>query len=206
MIEARHDGLIEPFLRWYVRRIVERNFHRVELVGSVSTSGKAVLLLANHVGWWDGFWAMRLNDERFHRRFHAMMLEEQLRKFRFLRYLGAFSVRKNSRSMLESLRYAAQLLHRSENMVLIFPQGEIGSQQQGSVRFEKGVLRVLEQTDPDRVEIVFMVGLTDYFDRRKPVLTLYHECYEGPRATEDMQRNFEAFYRRCRLLQSQKTA
>lgn len=204
MIKSKNDWIIAPFFRWYIRRIVDRSFHRVEQCGTLKSSNKSILLLANHVSWWDGFWARHLNDTFFHRQFHAMMLEDQLRKHWYLKYCGGFSVQKKSRSILESLNHAADLLMHPNNLVLIFPQGKIGSQQQWTIHFERGVERILDCVDAEMVQVVFMVSLTDYFAHKKPVLTLFMEEYVGSTKTLEMETAFQNFYQRCQQLQSQK--
>jgi hypothetical protein len=56
-----------------------------------------------------------------------MVIEETVQKVSFFKYMGAFSVNKNSREMLASLNYAAELLNDPQNLVLIFPQGKLYS-------------------------------------------------------------------------------
>ncbi len=204
MIKAKHDSVIYPFFQWYIRRIIGWNFHQVELCGSFQPMDKGLLLIANHVSWWDGFWALFLNGTIFHRRFHVMMLEAQLRKYWYLRYCGGFSVQKNSRSILESIDYAAHLVQDPENLVLIFPQGEIGSQQQLDIHFERGAERILEKSGPNGVQVVFMVSLTDYFSHKKPVLTIYLQEYIGQHRTSELNAAFRTFYQQCKDVQSKK--
>lgn len=204
MIKARHDSVIYPFFRWYIRRIIGWNFHQVELIGSLQPSNKAILLIANHVSWWDGFWALYLNGSVFHRHFHVMMLEEQLRKYWYLRFCGGFSVQKKSRSILESLDYATQLLKQPKNLVLLFPQGEIGSQHQMDIHFERGAERILEKLGIEEVQVIFMVSLTDYLSHKKPLLTFFLHEYAGAHRTSELNTAFNTFYQQCKVVQSKK--
>jgi hypothetical protein len=70
-------------------------------------------LLANHFSWWDGFLMYYINQQVLKKRFHVMVIEETVQKVSFFKYVGAFSVSKNSRDMLASLDYAAELIERS---------------------------------------------------------------------------------------------
>ena len=56
-----------------------------------------------------------------------MILEDTVQSVFFLKYMGAFSITKQSRQMMESLAYAGELLQDPQNLVLIFPQGRLYS-------------------------------------------------------------------------------
>jgi hypothetical protein len=47
-------------------------------------------------------------------------------------------MKKGSREMLESLAYSANLLNNPENLVTIFPQGELYSNHETYIHVEKG--------------------------------------------------------------------
>ena len=124
---ATHHFLIHPFFRFYSVWKTRRKFHKVYLNGTFTDKNLPVLLVSNHFSWWDGFWAVYLNEKIFHRIFHFMMLEEQLKSHMFLNKTGGYSIKKGSRSIIETIDYTAQLLSDRKNLVLIFPQGEISS-------------------------------------------------------------------------------
>ena len=100
MIKARHHILLYPFFRWYVLKKMKRHFANCEIIGEVPESGKPMLCVANHMSWWDGIWVFYVNEKKFQRRFHFMMLEEQLKKNWFFKYTGGFSVKKSSKSVI----------------------------------------------------------------------------------------------------------
>jgi len=120
-----------------------------------------------------------------------MMLEEQLQSRMFLNKAGAYSIRKNSPSVIETIQYTRELLRNPDNLVTLFPQGEIRSMFDFPVRFEKGPVRMLRGME-DKVQIVFMAALVDYFSHPKPTLTLalgeYHP--RGGVSLEDMEKAF----------------
>mgnify|MGYP006266618545 CR=1 FL=1 len=164
---------------------------------------KSVLLLQNHISWWDGFWAYRFNDLYCKRRFHVMMLEEELDKRRFLTYAGAFSIQRNSRSMVESLSFAADLLRQPENLVLLFPQGQIRSLQVSDLHFGKGVERVIRKAIP-HTQVLMSTVFPDYFSERKPLLRIYlaHLPAAEVAAVTDWKGQFNHFYQKSRAAQA----
>lgn len=130
-----------------------------------------------------------------------MMLEEQLRKFWYFRYTGGFSVNKGSRSVLESLDYASELLNNINNLVLIFPQGEIQSSHVKRFSFEKGVSRVIAKKNSNTT-ILFLVTLQDYFSNKKPSLYCYYREVEGDNDIVQIARKYNEFYSCCLIAQS----
>lgn len=107
-----------------------------------------------------------------------MVLEDTAQKVKFLKYLGAFGIQKNAKSLLESLAYAGELLDNPENLVLIFPQGELFSAHVSAVNFEKGVSRIVASSKK-QFQYLFAVILTDYFDKRKPKVNIYLKNWEA---------------------------
>jgi len=194
MIKARHHFYIYPFFQRYTLRKLRKKFSGLELVGEFYDDGLPVLLLANHISWWDGFWAMYLNLKVLHRKFHFMMLESQLKKHWYFNHSGGFSVRRNSRSIIESLDYTSELLSDPKNMVLLFPQGELHSLYDTEVRFEKGLKRILQNTDTS-FKIVFSANLPEYFDNPRPALYLHHKTYHGEYTFEAIEQSYNAFFR-----------
>jgi len=197
VLKARHHFLIYPFFRFYAGWIIHRHFGLVKLTNEFNDRGLPVLLLANHVSWWDGFFAMYLNVNILRRRFHFMMLEEQLKKFSFFNQTGGYSIRKKSREVVESINYTAELLRDRGNMVLLFPQGKIESIYKTSFQFESGIGRIIDKTD-GRIHLLFMANLIDYFSNRKPGLYIYVSEYQDDKLdTESINDAYNLFYTRC---------
>jgi hypothetical protein len=71
-----------------------------------------------------------------------------------------------------------KLLDNPDNLVLIFPQGELYSSHSVSIQFEKGVNRIIASSKK-QFQYVFAAILTDYFDRRKPSIKIYLEHWEA---------------------------
>ncbi len=170
MIKANHHRFYEWFFDMYIGSKMRSQFHAHRIGGDTVLSGGSILMIGNHFGWWDGFWLRRANQRTYKRRFHIMMLEEQLKDRLFLSKLGAFSLKKNHRDMLNTMHYAISLLKDENNLVLLFPQGRFQSLHQHPVTFEKGWFRILQQA-PAHTRLVFMANLTDYFEHPRPTLT-----------------------------------
>jgi 1-acyl-sn-glycerol-3-phosphate acyltransferase len=159
--------------------------------------GLPVILISNHFSWWDGFWAMYLNLKVLKRKFHFMMLEEQLRKYRFFNYTGGFSISKKSKSIIETLNYTKELLSDNKNMVLIFPQGEIESMHKQLFRFENGLERILKDLK-GKIQIIFMANLIDYFSSPKEGLYIYFSAYEKQDfKSESIEAAYNHYYLQC---------
>ena len=177
--------------------MINRHFASVEVIGDIETScDRSVLLLSNHTAWWDGFWHLYLNMKIFKKKFHFMMLEEQLRKHWYFNYTGGFSVNKSAKSVIETIQYSAELLSHPENLVLIFPQGKIESIHKQSIDFEKGVQKIIERTDRSNLQIIYLVNSIDYFINKKPVLYHYIKEYKGSDTNYlVLEKSYNAFFK-----------
>ncbi len=124
------------------------------------------------------------------------MLEEQLRKNWYLNYTGGYSVAKNSRGILDSIGYTCELLQNSKNAVLLFPQGEIASMHDRNFAFQKGIVRILQQTKTD-VQIVFIANVIDYHSNVKPTVNCFVYDYPGGCSLTEIQEGYNIFYSKC---------
>jgi len=152
MIQARHSAPAEFLFSWYIRRSLKKRFRAVHLFGGIAaeTSGLPILLLPNHNSWWDGFFVWLLNAERYKRPVYLMMLEEQLRKYRFFSRIGAYSVDPgNRKSVAESLHYTGRILESAPPpLVRMFPQGKLtpfGTE----LRFQRGYEWIVRRHEGD---------------------------------------------------------
>ncbi len=191
MIESKHHFVIYPMFKNLTRFLLKKNFSKIETDGVFEDKGTPVLVIANHISWWDGFWIMYINLQIIHRKFHFMMLEEQLKKHWYFRYSGAYSIRKKSRGTIESLNYTTGLLNDSSNMVLMFPQGIINSLYNSDIRFEQGIQRIIEKSRDD-LQVLFIAIFPDYLSKPKPCLFIYLKPFY---AKYFKQRSVESEYR-----------
>ncbi len=194
MIKGSHHWFLYPFFVWYGRMRMKRHFKKIVISGSTPAENLPMLIVSNHFSWWDGFFIASLNREKFYKKFHVMMLEDQLKKNWFFQHTGAFSVRKNSKSIVESLNYAAELLQNPENLVTYFPQGKFESINQGKLHFEKGVEWLLKNLK-NEVQVIFVANQVDYFERAKPHLFMHFETYDyRGKNLQEIEDDYNAFY------------
>lgn len=197
ILKSRHIPFFVRFISFYSRNGLKRSFHSVEFDCRVDTANRPVLLIGNHFSWWDGFIAYRLNDLCLHKKFHVMMLEEQLETRLFLNKAGAFSIKKGSRSVVESLHYASALLQDKGNMVAVYPQGTITSIHRRPVRFEKGVERIIAGAS-EKLMILFYVALPEWYSDKKPRLTVRVIEYAArERSAAEIEETYNMFLEEC---------
>lgn len=203
MLKAKHNPVIFNFFKLYTVWKIKRHFYRTTFYGDFADRNLPILLVSNHTSWWDGFWVLYTNMKIFNRKFHFMMLEEQLRKFWFFNHCGGFSVNRNSVSVIESLRYSLNLLNDNRNLVLLFPQGKIESLYQHQFKFERGLEWILKKLD-GKVHVIFVANLIDYFSKPKPCLSIYFEELKSEEtSTEMLEKHYKDFFNRCIIMQKQ---
>jgi len=203
MLKAKHLFFFYHFFRLHSLWNIQRHFEKVEISGVYEEKGKPLLIIANHISWWDGFWVVYFRQKVVKRRFHFMMLEEQLEKNWFLRFAGGFSINKKSKTIIDTIHYTQALLENPENMVLIFPQGKIESHYLTSLTFEKGIQKIV--TKSKDAQILFSVHLIDYFSNKKPTLFIYFKEWERSSPQENIEEQYNIFYQSCLEIQKQKS-
>lgn len=197
MIKARHHFIVYRAFKVFTLISIKRNFHEVKIIGDIEDRGLPIFVIANHFSWWDGLFVNFVNMKFFKRGFYFMMLEEQIEVYKFFRNLGGYSVKKNSRSMIESFKYTCDLLRNNSNMILMFPQGEIQSLYKTAFTFEQGIDRILAKVD-NEIQILFIANLVDYFSHPKPTLYVYLKEYEHSGNSHlELQDAYNAFYSEC---------
>lgn len=203
MIYPQQNRMKHWVLDTYVRMAVKRNFHQLNMEPVEVSADKSVLLIANHFSYWDGMLLYYLNQQITGKKFHAMILEETALKEPMLKYAGGFSVKKNSRDILESLSFAAQLLNDPQNMVLIFPQGKLYSNFIGKVTFEPGISKIMQQAN-GKFQLMLAAIFAETFEHKKPVANVYlsNEQQPGSPTTADVQRLYQQHYNRAHAQQT----
>ena len=122
-----------------------------------------------------------------------MVIEETVQKVSFFKYVGAFSVSKNSRDMLASLNSAAELLNDPENMVLIFPQGKLHSNFADEVNFEKGLSRIMEAA-AGKFHTIAAATFIENLQYRKPMASVYLKALGDVNNMQDAQADYQQHY------------
>ncbi len=195
MIRAKHSKFFVFFFNWYISRIIHSHFRRVVIVGQIKPEKRPILLVPNHFSWWDGFIAWHLNEVQFKRKYHVMMLEEQLEKHGYFTKIGAFSVRPGSRGVMESLNYCKSIMTDGQNLLVFFPQGELASQHEHNVVFRAGIERIMQANST--ACIILVVALVDYFGHKKPTLVINQKEYMGRSSVTEIQNAYNDFMQEC---------
>lgn len=197
MIKAKHHLLVYSFFRWYAHVKMKSHFNSVKIEENIDVSNNAVLLIANHISWWDGFWCLFLSTTIFKKKFYFMMLEKELRKRWLFSYSGGFSVPHGGRSMLESINYTADILLDKKNLVLMFPQGKMHSMYNDQVKFQKGIEKIIEKTTV-KPKLVFMVSMTEYFEHQKPDIYFHMKEFDNTDySVAEIEKAYNSFYKTC---------
>ncbi len=206
MIQARHTRMGKLIFDVMVPFLIKRHFRDFVVEQHVEPSReRPVLFLANHFSWWDGFTHYYLNQLYFGKRFHVMMLEEELEKRMLFRNAGAFSVKHGYRSVLETIAYTKELLKNPGNCVLMFPPGRIQSLYSNAFPFQKGVEKVLSAS-PEELQVVLSVILPEYGANAKPALHCYLRELPEPAdlSLSRVEEAFQAHYKEAIEHQQQK--
>jgi len=152
VIRTRWSPLALRLFYWCFRPVMRWRLAGVYLAGAPDglPEGTAVLLVANHVSWWDGFLLREV-----HRRcapkapLYTLMLEEQRARFPFFRWMGAVGIRPGvPASLLKAVRFLKAARQRNPSLWLsFFPQGRILPSWRRPLDFQPGFrlfARVLE--------------------------------------------------------------
>lgn len=171
MIKAQKNTLISAFFKLYHKLLLKRHFFRIHLCGSdnLNRIDKAlpVILYANHSNWWDGFMAFQLTSNYLKADDYLMMDFEQMRKYRFFKYIGVFSVnRGDAREGVESINYTAELLKDSKKYLWIFPEGVMHAQDYEPLKFYSGLTRIAEKAG--KVNLVPVSLRYEFINEQRP--------------------------------------
>lgn len=194
MIEAQHRKLYYWFFKFYTNYKIKKHFNEVIIDGERQDFDKPVLILSNHISWWDGFWINYFNEHITRKKLYFMMLEEQLRKYSFFSKIGGYSVKKNSRDIINSINFTLNLLKFSDNAVFLFPQGEIQSLYVESIKFENGIIKILQNVGD--IQVVFLCNFIEYLSNQKPTLYMYYSTINTTNNI-DYQSEYNKFFTIC---------
>jgi 1-acyl-sn-glycerol-3-phosphate acyltransferase len=165
MIPACKGCLRQRLVDAYVRRKVRTSFRGLWLRGELPASSGGLLVYVNHTNWWDGFVLHQLARAAGWDGY-ALMEERNLARYRFLRHVGAFSLRRGeASSSLETLRYARELLHRPDAAVFVFPEGEHRPPGELPLRLERGVEALARMSQVSSLPVAVRYA---FFEHERP--------------------------------------
>ncbi|MBP1629855.1 MAG: putative phospholipid/glycerol acyltransferase [Bacteroidetes bacterium] len=191
-LKAKHNFFIYPFFQFYTKIMIRRKFHSVIIEKKDIDTRKPILLISNHISWWDGFWAMYINLKILKKKFYFMMHEKQLLEYKFFNQTGGFSINNQYRHIIDSINYSSSILENKNNLLVIYPQGEINSIYQSEFVFKRGIEKIINQKD---ISLVFSANLIDYFSNQKPSIFIYLEEYQGDNNLKEIEKAYNEFYK-----------
>jgi 1-acyl-sn-glycerol-3-phosphate acyltransferase len=199
MISARRKKILADIFARYMLYRMRKTFNRLEVATPFTPKpGHSILLLCNHFGWWDGLWANYLAYKHLGRKSYIMMQEDHLQARLWLQHCGAFSINRSSREMIRSLQHAADILNDPENMVIVFPQGELISNHTTDIKVEKGIERLVKNIKGP-CQIVYSSAFVEYFESLKPSVYFHLlDCgVAGEVPFDQLAENINTFHRKA---------
>jgi 1-acyl-sn-glycerol-3-phosphate acyltransferase len=138
------DVMFQPYLRRRFAHVLVRT--RARLPRDVP-----VMLIANHVSWWDGFFLREVQRQLLPGLpMFTVMLDNELARFPFLRALGALPIDPQQPMSVLRLVRALQRRRRFDPgmAVSFFPQGRIRPSWQRPLDFRRGVTVLADALAP----------------------------------------------------------
>lgn len=182
MIEAKNTKFARFIFNPYLERLLTKNFNDFIVIGDFPKldQSKSYLITPNHFSWWDGFFIDYLLRKVSSHQIKIMMLEEQLRKYWFFTYLGAFSIdQKKVKEISKSIEYSKKLLQSINNALVIYPQSEIQKLYTDKLELKKGIKSIIKNIETEVLPISFKI---EYDENPKPTIF----CKAGNLLTSQM--------------------
>lgn len=157
MLAANHSNIANFIFRRYLKHLFKKNFDSISIIGNLpDISNKPILLLPNHISWWDGFFVHYLNDIHFKRKMYLMVIEETLVKYKFFLKLGAFSIDKSKpKEVIKAFDYAAEILKNNNSLLGIYPQAELVPALAAEIKYRNGLELLFKKVNSE-YDIVLM--------------------------------------------------
>jgi 1-acyl-sn-glycerol-3-phosphate acyltransferase len=196
VIKAQKNKVIGKFFKIYHNRLLKKHFYRIHLAGyellkKIDTKLPTILYM-NHSNWWDGFMAFQLTSKYLGADDYLMMDIEQMKKYRFFKYVGVFSVnRTDAREGIESINYAAELLKNTKKYLWIFPQGVMQVQDFEPVKFYNGITRIAEKIE--NVNLVPVSARYEFIMEQRPEVFLKIGEPDVINNSKDISKNFTEY-------------
>lgn len=172
MIKAQHNFWARTIFNYYIDYQFKKYFNGFYLVNSLPNldTNKSVVVLPNHFSWWDGFLIDYINRKLLKRKFYILMLEEQLKRYWFFNYLGAFSINLNNpKSIITTINYFKELAKDSNNIIVFYPQGKIEPFQTNNITFKNGIVKFTKGVE-NYTQLLPISFKFQYYEDKKPFI------------------------------------
>jgi 1-acyl-sn-glycerol-3-phosphate acyltransferase len=153
IITARKNPNVERVFALVNRWMLKRHFHQIWTKGFEELKNldpkRPIIFYANHSNWWDGLIGFYLTRDLLKIDGYMMVMAKQLKKYSFFKWIGAFSVdRESPISAFRSLEYIVKLLSDNKKQpraLWIFPQGELLANDYRPIKFMRGLDWLIKQ-------------------------------------------------------------
>jgi len=170
VIKAEHKTWARVIFNPYINYLLRKNFNSFYIKGVPPDLDKypGLIITPNHFSWWDGFITHFLLRKLTRKIVFTMMLEEQLKKYWFFKKVGAYSINvSNPVSMVRTLDYTRTILNDKNNIVVLYPQGEIQSLLSENIAIKPGLKFIIEKNS-DRNYVLPLALKIEYGRNKKP--------------------------------------
>ncbi|MCX7876115.1 MAG: lysophospholipid acyltransferase family protein [Melioribacteraceae bacterium] len=202
MLKAQHNFLAQKIFYPYLERLLKKNFSHFYFTNELPQIDKnlGLIITPNHFSWWDGFFIGYVERKFIKRKIHIMMLEEQLRKYWFFQKVGAYSINpNNSKSIIETSNYTSQLI-TNENVVVIYPQGNIEPFDPEQINIKKG-LQLFTKKTKDNFMVLPVAFKIQFYEEKKPaIITRFGNYLDGKIINENYELYINEFIKNVSLL------
>ncbi len=142
--------------------------------------GRAIVVYANHPGWWDGVMFMLLLRRFYPGRPAFMPMDaEALRKYGFMRRLGVFGVEQQSaRGAVAFLQTAKLVLEGDRHMLWMNAPGRFSDVRERPVPISPGTVRLAELA-PHALFVPLAFEYTHWTEKREEALAAFGTSIEG---------------------------
>jgi 1-acyl-sn-glycerol-3-phosphate acyltransferase len=193
VIRAAKGGPLGWLLDRYVDRKFRSAFRGLWVRGVLPTGESARLVYVNHSNWWDGFVLHQLGQTAGWDAY-CLMEEKNLRRYRFLSRIGAFSIRPgDAASSLESLRYARELMRQPRAAVCLFPEGELRPFGVLPLRLQRGVELLAKAGKRECVPVALRYA---FFEHERPDVLVEVGTPHAPGPLQVFQEGLETVVQR----------
>lgn len=195
MIYPKHSLLFPQLFRWYSLIEIRRKFEKHEIIClNEQETDLPVLLICNHISWWDGFWMLHLNMKLWKRKFYVLMDENNLAKNKWLSYAGAFS--SDRQTIRKSLNLCEEILQNRNHVLLYFPQGRLQSLYDHELKFKRGADYLIRHIGQD-FTIILVANIIEYNKHKKPTIRSYCLKLRKDECTDSLEDQYRRFYDQC---------
>lgn len=156
---------------YFISWLVSKRFNKLIINTIDFKADTSYLLLCNHFSFWDGFLATYLVRNSIHKAqgikgLNFMSVKKQMQMNPWLKYTGSFSVEPGKISSGESVAYAAELLSKPGNVLVLYPQGNLESSHVRQIDLQDGINAIIPQIKGN-CQIIWSSNLPEYFESLK---------------------------------------